>query len=485
MFKLEKASGRENFIQEILELNQKLGVEKINLALDLIESKYKDAARKSGQKVVEHLQTVALYAARLRLDTDGIVAALLHEIIDSELASLDEIDKKFGTAVAFILDGLSHIKHTSSGFVANTDTGSFRKMLISATEDIRVLVIRLCDKLENLNTIAALPKDLQEQQAKKIQLVYAPLCEYLGLGQLLEIFHNKSLAILEPDVFDIIDTTLRRQLETNKNMLEKLAADISDILHRFELANFDISYRAKNTFSAYNKVKKKFLVKGNEITQNDVEKLRDLFGIRVILEDVSHCYMLLGVLHQEFEYVPEEFDDYIVKPKASGYRSIHTVLVVNGIYVEVQIRTKAMHEYNEFGPASHLAYKLMGNKMGQESFTWTKELVGWQQEKDEEKYKIKAFSESVFVFTPKGQIIQLPKGSTPLDFAFAIHTDLGIHYSGAKVNGTMRAMNWQLETGDLVEILQTKKVSLSRDWLQMVKSSDAKTRIRKYFRNKV
>jgi guanosine-3',5'-bis(diphosphate) 3'-pyrophosphohydrolase len=215
--------------------------------------------------------------------------------------------------------------------------------------------------------------------------------------------------------------------------------------------------------------------------------LRDLLGIRVIVEDIAQCYMVLGILHHNYEYDEDEFDDYIIKPKPSGYRSIHTVIKYAGQYIEVQIRTQEMHEVNEFGPASHIAYKILGNKKKfNQSFTWTKDLLDWQnQEVDgESKYKVRAFADSIFVFTPKGKVIQLQKESTPLDFAFMVHSDLGLYYQGAKVNGVMRPMNYRLDTGDVIEVLKSKRVNVTRDWLKNCQMNATKAKIRKHLRAK-
>ncbi len=472
---------------EVLKANSiNYDYEQIKSAYDFITDIYDDTKRLSGQTVVEHSVAVAGYIAMLGLDTVSVVAALLHGAIELDKVTIEELDKKFGTDVAFIVDGLSNLKNKSKAFGPGTnDAQSFRKLMIAASEDIRVLIIRLTDKYHNLKSIEYIPEEKQITQAKKYKAVYAPLCEYLGLGHFQATFENKSFEILHPEEYKIVKEVTDDIAKQSHLLFSDLENDLKQMIAKYNIKVHSFSYRKKNYSSTYNKVLRKYVKPGEDLSEANVKLINDLLGIRIIVETLEECYVVLGLVNSKWKTLEDEFDDYITNPKPSGYRSIHAVINHNGNFIEIQIRTKQMHEYNEFGPASHIAYKLQSeSKNKHESTTWTKDLIEWQTKADltKEDFKVKAFTESIFVFTPKGQVQILDKESTPIDFAFKVHGEIGAKYMGAKVDGKMVSMNHKLDTGNTVEVITTAKYNVSRDWLRLAKMTETKSNIRKYLR---
>lgn len=478
-----------NYADLEAELNAALieyDMEKIKRAYEWAEQLHAGAVRRSGEPLTNHLLSTAAYLTRIKLDTDSIVAALLHEAPEADRQVVDKIDAEFGTEVAFIVDGIQDIKQATAAFQNHSeDPTSFRFLMLKSADDIRVLIVRLASKLHDALTLDGLEEQKRVQQAHKIELVYAPLCEYLGLGSFLAVFENQAFQVLNPEASRMIEAAISSAADANANLFSELIAAIKSQLEKYEITNYEVSFRTKNALSAFRKIKRKYLLPGEELTPQHVNQLKDLLGIRVIVDDIAQCYMVLGSVHNQYEYFQEEFDDYIIKPKQSGYKSIHTVIAYQGRPVEVQIRTFEMHEYNEFGPASHIAYKLLGEKgMRKANLNWTRNLSEWKNEDNgNDKYKIQAFADSIFVFTPKGKVIQLDKNSTLIDFAFMIHTDLGSRYQGGLVNGKMRPMTHVIETGDVVEIITSKKVNVTSDWLKHCSMNSTRYKIRKYLRD--
>lgn len=473
MFVTNQITTIEELLTEIKGSALTYDIGAIQKAYQLVTKVHINDIRKSGDPLIYHLLTVAAYAVRLNLGSTATIASLLHEAIEKNRLDIEEIDQQFGTEVAFIVDGLTNLHNTTAVFdTHNEDPNNFRKLMLNATEDIRVLIIRLANKIHNLDSWEHLDPERRLNQANKTIMVYAPLCEYVGLGQFQRIFQDKAFQVVYPLEYKIITAYVAELTKTHSATLVELNNTISKDLNQYGVKVNAISSRTKSLFSIWSKVDRKYLSPGEKLTEYHLSKLRDIQGIRVIVNDVAECYLVLGLLHGKYRFELEEFDDYILNPRASGYRSIHTVIYFQELPIEVQIRTVDMHEMNEYGPASHINYKL-GLK---ENHTWTKELLTWQQH---DNYKIKVFSESVFVFTPKGRIVQLQKGSTPLDFAFEIHTDIGYCYRGALVNGRMRPMDYILQTGDVIEILTAKHRNVNSGWLTKAKMTYTKSMINK------
>jgi len=452
----------------------------IRKAYEFIKKCHADSKRMSGGSIVEHCLSTAGYVADLNLDTTSIVSALLHDVVDKTEVSIEEIDAKFGTEIAFIVDGLTSIRALSKNYNEKSDDkDNFKKLIFNSTEDLRVIIIRLCEKLHNVLSIKSLPDDLREQSARKILNIYAPLAEYLGLGVIQRELTDRAFEIIKPKQYKLIHNAIEDFFDVKGDVIESFESDISDFISQY-IKNFKIHSRKKSVYSAYNKLKRKYLSQG--LTLDDaIKKLMDIYASRILVENVEQCYLVLGLIHETYDVLADEFVDYMANPKENGYKSIHVLFKYKGVTLELQIRTFEMEEYNEFGPACHIAYKLSGGKKNNDSFTWTKELVGWQDKNtlSKDDFRIKAFKESVFCFTPKGLVVTVQKGAGPLDFAFKVHTDLGIKYRGALVNGKMVSKDYELKTGDTVEILTDKNPNVTRDWLKVVKSTAAKAQIRK------
>ncbi|MCA9379447.1 bifunctional (p)ppGpp synthetase/guanosine-3',5'-bis(diphosphate) 3'-pyrophosphohydrolase, partial [Candidatus Dojkabacteria bacterium] len=355
---------------------------KVEQAFDYASQVHAGELRKNGDPRSYHLLTTAAYLARLNLDTTSVICGLLHEVLEKDKTKLTEIDNKFGTEVAFIIDGLTNVKYQSEAFdTHNEDPANFRHLIMNSVDDIRVLLVRLANKLHNVQSLDVLKPDRKQSQANKILLIYAPLCEYLGLGQFQSIFETLAFKALKPEEYKLISDHIAKLGKDLRIEIDALAKQLSDFGNKYNLQVHDISSRTKNVYSTYRKLKRKCLQPGEQITEEHLAKIKDLLGIRVIVETVEQCYVLLGLIHENWKHLPEEFDDYISKPKISGYKSIHTVINFGETPVEIQIRTSEMHEYNEFGPASHIAYKLQSQNNQKADHTWTKDLLKWKQGK--------------------------------------------------------------------------------------------------------
>lgn len=454
--------------------------DKIKKAFEFAKKVHKGSVRISGESQLSHVLTVAKYVAQLNLDSVSIIAAILHDVLERDPKSEDEIDKFFGTDVAFIVLGLSHIRKLSQNVEVdknNIDLEEFKRLIFNATEDVRILIVRLCEKLHSLINIDGLDEDRRVRAADRGLKIYAPLAEYLGLGIIQSLIEENSFKILKPNEFTIVSQEIDLYFRATQDVFDQFESEITELLAKYKIKSYPIQVRKKSIYSAYLKIKRKYLGFSKHINSEHVKKLYDIYAARVIVETIEECYMVLGLVQSKYGILPEEFNDYIANPKPNGYKSIHLIINYLGTTLELQIRTKEMHEYNEFGPASHVLYKLK-SKGGEGGFTLTEDLVKWQ-EKGADKFKIRLFAESVFVFTPKGLVIRLDKGSTPIDFAFRIHTDIGYKYIGAKVNGKMVNMGYKLSTGDIIEILTQKKDNVSSDWLTFAYMTETKARIRK------
>lgn len=475
-------------IKTFRELEELITKAKIPVDLALVRNAYDFAAkvhanqiRKTGEPMLYHVLTVAGYIAQLKLDTTSIIAALLHDSVEKADVKIDLIDKEFGTDVAYIVDGVSNLRKFSSKVTdEQKDIENFKNLIFKATEDIRVLIIRIAEKLHNLENIYKVARDIQIVAAKKALLIYGPLCEYLGLGFFRRLIEDLAFKVLEPGDYSFIETQINKYFEEQGDLTESFKSEVVEMLAKYGVKYRKIEGRKKSIYSSYRKIKSKYLKEGEVLTKESFNKLKDIFAVRVILNSVEECYMVLGLVHSQWEHLADDFDDYITLPKENGYRSIQTIIKYKNSFIELQIRTAEMHEYNEFGPASHIAYKIMGSKPAAESFTWTKDLIKWKNKNvTQDTFKFNAFSTSVFVFTPKGLVIRLPEGSTPIDFAFRVHTDIGMHYRGALINGKMHSMEYQLKTGDVVDILLSKNVSVNRDWLKFAKAPYTRSKIKK------
>ena len=455
--------------------------------------------RKSGEPYLEHPLQVALTLAELQLDTSSLAAALLHDVPEDCGVPISEIQAKFGPEVAKLVDGVTKLSKLS--LLALPDTGqkggrtarekqaeNLRKMLVAMAEDLRVVFIKLADRLHNMQTLDALPPEKRRSIAQETAEVYAPLAHRLGIWELKWQLEDLSFRYLEPRKYQQVAKLVADRRTQGESFIDPV---IQILRQEFEKAGItaEVSGRPKHIFSIHQKMGK-YAAMGK-----DFDDIHDLFALRVLVNTIPDCYAALGIVHNLWHPLPDQFNDYIANPKSNGYQSLHTTVLCQGVTpLEVQIRTHEMHRVAEFGVASHWRYK-EGEKKDmrfEERVGWLRQLVEWHRELSGaeeflESVKTDIFNDQVFVYTPKGEIKDLPSGATPLDFAYRVHTDLGHRCTGAKVNGRMVPLNYQLKNGDVVEIMATKSDrGPSRDWLNPVlgyaHTSQARTRLGQWFK---
>ncbi len=447
--------------------------------------------RKSGRPYVEHPVQVALTLAELQLDSSSLVAALLHDVSEDAGVPLADIESKFGAEVAKLVDGVTKLGRISGReHVARTEgqAENLRKMLLAMAQDLRVVFIKLADRLHNMQTLEFLTPDRQRAIANETLEIYAPLAHRLGIWELKWQLEDLSFQHLEPRKYAHVEKLLEAKSMQREAFITHAIAVLKE---EFEKAGLkaDVSGRPKHIYSIYQKIEK-YAAMGK-----DFDDIHDLIAIRVLVNTRDECYNALGIVHGLWHPLPDQFNDFIANPKPNGYQSLHTTVMYEGTTpLEVQIRTQEMHRISEFGVAAHWRYK-EGEKTDlhyEERIGWLRQLIEWHRELSGaeeflESVKTDIFIDQVFVYTPKGEIKDLPKGATPLDFAYRIHTDLGHRCTGAKVNGRLVPLSYQLKNGDIVEILTTKTGrGPSRDWLNpvlgFVKTSHAKEKIRQWFK---
>jgi GTP diphosphokinase / guanosine-3',5'-bis(diphosphate) 3'-diphosphatase len=450
-------------------------------AHEVAERAHKGQFRLSGEPYIEHPLAVAGILADLRLDADTLAAALLHDTVEDTDVTLEWLRAEFGDHVARLVNGVTKLGKIHMRSREQVQAENIRKMLVAMAEDIRVVLIKLGDRLHNMRTVEALPPERRQRIARETLDIYAPLAHRLGIWQMKWELEDLGFAQVDPENFQAIELKLARQRQEReafvRNIAEILEREVEDIG-----VSADISGRPKHVYSIFEKMKK---------TGKGFEEIFDLIAIRVLVDSVKDCYGVLGVVHSLWKPIPGRFKDYIAMPKGNGYQSLHTTLVSHtGEAMEVQIRTHEMHQTAEYGVAAHWRYKEGGlhDDRFDERFTWLRLLMDWQKEVlDAETFvdtvKVDIFQDEVFVFTPKGDVRSLPAGSTPVDFAYRVHTEVGHRCIGAKTNGRMVPLDHVLENGDIVEVLTTKGPhGPSRDWLAFVKTSSAREKIRGWFK---
>jgi GTP diphosphokinase / guanosine-3',5'-bis(diphosphate) 3'-diphosphatase len=444
----------------------------IKQAYDFMAKAHEGQKRYSGEAYISHPAWIAKTIAQLNIGQEAVIAALLHDCVEDTKTTVDEIANNFGDEVALLVSGLTEVKSKTSGIKINqTSIETFRKFFFSSVNDVRVLIIRLVDKLHNSLTIEYLPKDRQILYAKTIMKIYGPLAEYVGLHYFKKRLEDIAFRILYPDEAKKLEKIIQEREKDEVKALNLVKVEVERILKVNNINDVIVEGRIKSLYSTYLKIKKK----------GKSYKVKDRVAIRVLTNDLVECYTILGLLHAKYRSLPEEFEDYISLPKPNGYRSIQTTIAwKDGLTVEIQIKTKEMHEFNEFGPASHIAYKTGKEGGVGKGMEWVKDLVRWQKGDNKiNNYQLKVLTTYIYVFTPKGDTIQLPKGCTALDFAYRIHTGVGDRCMGVKINGKMGKIDDKLETGDLVEVLLGKKLNVNKNWMTMVKTPWAKEHIRK------
>ena len=437
--------------------------------------------RLSGEDYVNHPLEVAAILADLELDAETIAAALLHDTVEDTNLTADEVKREFGAEVARLVEGVTKLGRLSLRTDQQQQAENIRKMMVAMAEDLRVVLIKLADRLHNMRTLAPLAEPKRRKISRETLDIYAPLAHRLGIGQIKWELEDLAFRNLEPEAFEDVV----RRIARKRDEREKLVSDLREILAR-ELEKLgiqaDITGRPKHIYSVWQKMTRE---------KKDFSEIYDLSAIRVQVESVRDCYGVLGVVHSLWKPVPGRFKDYIAMPKSNGYQSLHTTVITHtGEPIEIQIRTHEMHRVAEFGVAAHWTYKEGGKDASfDQKLSWLRSLLEWQNEVgDAESFlntvKVDLFQDEVYVFTPRGDVINLPADSTPVDFAYRIHTEVGHHCIGAKVNGRMVPLDYELKNGEIVEILTSKGPhGPSRDWLNFVKSASAKERIRKWFKS--
>jgi guanosine-3',5'-bis(diphosphate) 3'-pyrophosphohydrolase len=453
----------------------------IQEAYDLAEASHRGQQRVSGEPFIEHPLGVAHILADLGMDSTTLVAALLHDAVEDTEVTQGEIEQRFGSQVSTIVDGLTKLEKVTYRSREQQQAENVRKMILAMSRDIRVLIIKLADRLHNMRTLESLPQPKQQAKATETLEIYAPLAHRLGIFQIKWELEDLAFATLHPKRFQEIQSLVGKAEDERSAYLEGVLEDVGQQLRKVKI-KADVSGRPKHLYSVYEKM----VLRGKEFNE-----IYDLVGIRVLVETVKDCYGALGALHSLWKPVPGRFKDYIAMPKFNMYQSLHTTVIgPEGRPLEVQIRSRQMHRTAEFGIAAHWRYKEGGKKKDEEGsdLAWLAQMLDWQRETADprefmETLKIDLYADRVFAFTPKGDVIDLPVEATPLDFAYAIHTEVGHRCMGAKVNGKLVPLDYQLKTGDNVEVLTSKAQGAgpSRDWLQVVKTPRARNKIRQWY----
>ena len=474
----------EEVIDAVIQYQPDAEVELIRQAYDLAHAAHAGQKRISGEEYIHHPLSVAKILADLQIDPLTISAALLHDVVEDTTYTIEQMRELFGEEVAMLIDGVTKLSRIEYKSKEEQQLENYRKMFLAMAKDIRVILIKLADRLHNMRTLKFMREDKQKRIAKDTLEIYAPLANRLGISNVKWELEDLCLRYLEPETYYELVEKVKQKRRERQQFIEDSTAQLQVQLDKAGIKT-EIQGRAKHFYSIYKKMKR---------DHKDISEIYDLSAVRVLVESVKDCYGVLGIIHAMWKPLPGRFKDYIAMPKSNGYQSLHTtVIAANGYPLEIQIRTFTMHKVSEYGVAAHWKYKESGKSVGaakeyDQKLSWLRQLVNLQQELSDpreyvEALKVDVFSDEVFVFTPKGDVIDLPKGSIPLDFAYRIHTDVGHHCIGAKVNGRIVPLEYKLKNGDIVAVTTNKQNNgPSRDWLNIVASSETRNKIRQWFK---
>ena len=472
----------KSLLEKLNNSGEKYNIEKIAKAYELANNAHKEQKRVSGSPYIIHPIAVACNVADMNLDTDSVCAALLHDVVEDTDYTIDDIKEMFGEEVALLVDGVTKLDKIDFSSKEERDMENMRKMFLAMATDIRVIMIKFADRLHNLSTLISMPEEKQREKARETLNIFAPLAHRLGMYKIKWELEDMSLKYIDPIAFKEIVEGINQKRQQREDFIAKIKKDLKD---KLTIAGIEctIDGRPKHFYSIYRKM----------FTQNKtLDQIYDLFAVRIITNSLNDCYAALGIAHELYMPMPGRFKDYIAMPKPNMYQSLHTTVIgEDGKPFEIQIRTKEMHEFAENGIAAHWKYKEGSTKADDaldQKLSWIKQLLDMQKDTDSEEdfirsLKIDMFTDQVFVFSPKGDVYSFPKGATPIDFAFGIHSAIGCKMQGAKVNGKIVNLDYEMQNGDIVDIITSSAVhGPSKDWLKIVKTGQARNKINQWFK---
>jgi GTP pyrophosphokinase len=470
----------EDLKDKILAYHPTADIKLVEKAYHFSEAAHEGQIRRSGEAYISHPLSVAGILADLKLDLDSIITGLLHDTVEDTHATIEDIRREFGDTVAALVDGVTKISKMQFKTSTERQGENIRKMIVAMGKDVRVILVKLADRLHNMRTLHHMPYEKQARIAQETLEIYCPLASRMGISSLKVELEDLSFRFLRPDMFYQLKQKVEKREKDQASYIEEVQRMILKELERANFRNVEIQGRSKHLWSIYRKMQSRNI---------DYEQVYDVLAFRVLVDTVSQCYEVLGLMHSLYKPIPGRFKDFIAMPKTNNYQSLHTTVIgPGGERIEIQIRTKDMHLVAERGIAAHWKYKERGRQISDETseqFNWLKELVSLHQQvgnPDEflDTVKTDLFESEIYVFTPKGEVREFPEGATPIDFAYAVHTELGNRCMGARVNGRMVPLKYQLQNGDTVEIVTSKTQAPSKDWLKYCVTNKAKTKIRAY-----
>jgi len=469
----------EDLLEKVRDYNPDADLELLRRAYVFSALEHKGQVRHSGEPYLVHPLEVATILTDMKMDAVTIAAGLLHDVVEDTLTTTERLEQTFGGEVAHLVEGVTKISAITFSSSEERQAENFRKMLLAMVDDIRVILVKLADRLHNMRTLNFLPEDRRLRIAQETLDIYAPIANRLGMAKLKNELEELAFRFLEPEAYELLKAKVERRRKASEGVVEELRRAIVATLKDAQVPVVEVDGRTKRLFSIHQKLRRQ---------QIDLDQVYDFVAVRIVTRTIKDCYAALGIIHQTWSPVPGRIKDFIAMPRPNGYQSLHTsVISESGFPFEVQIRTEDMHLRAEEGIAAHWKYKegRVGAARDEPYFVWLRQLLEWQQEvRDPQEFiqnlKIDLYPEEVYTFTPKGQVKPLPRGATPIDFAYAIHTDVGAQCVGARVNGRMVPLRSHLKNGDIVEIVTQAKHKPSRDWLNIVATSRARNKIKHF-----